>query len=247
MNAVEVVILLIAIGVVIVCAIAAQKPRHAVALPGGGLRWGPFELYEEKDRIRWLDGGALSQTSGMIDEARKTIYVETRFMGIPVSRMSRGLGEFYRVAVTTDQHARDDSSGSTYGRHHDDVGLLIDAVTALGGGRPTSDTQYVRGYTYTLSIVDRHANEYPLFSLSERPQEDVAEKLIGRLRERLELALNVPDRIGLGSPLVRPPKPNDDSAPKPVGPRMMCPNCHQGFPLYLTTCPKCHVALFKDT
>jgi hypothetical protein len=26
----------------------------------------------------------------------------------------------------------------------------------------------------------------------------------------------------------------------------MCPNCHQGFPLYVKACPKCHVALFKD-
>jgi hypothetical protein len=219
--------MVVAVLVIILLAILNARPRTLVAVPGNGISWGSFTLHEERNGLRWNDGWR----SGSIDERARTIR-------LPGSWSERPLGEFYRVAVTTRELGGDD-----YDRTRSDAGVLIDLVAGVAG-QPVRRPAHGRVYRYTFAVVDRHAREHVLFELEERPQEDGAQQVIGRIRERVERALGVPDRLGIGLPLHHPPKA--DESPAASGPRMRCPNCHASHPLYLTTCPKCHVALFKD-
>jgi hypothetical protein len=231
------VMILVVLGAVAVAAVVvSQKPRNAVFLPDGGVRWGSFEHHERDDGFRWKDGSR----GGFVDEKGKRLHVEGGFFGW--GRVDRPLGDFYRVAVTT----REESNHHDHYRRRNDLDFVVDLVTGPSSS-PLSTSSWggPRRYWYTLAVVDRHANEFALFTLEERPNEDTAQKPIGRVRARLEIALGVPDRMGIGSPLKHAPKAAADVSSVHTG-RMMCPNCHQGQPLSVKTCPKCHVALFKD-
>ncbi len=227
--------------------VLAQWSAHPRALRDA-VSGGYLEVEEGKDFVRWREWGFFFTRQGRIDEAGKRIHLTwSLFLGaIPVRRVDRSLLEFYRVAVSTGVSATPEHRG--YHHHHGfrEIDLAFDLVDTMSGtGGPTVGGNPIT-YTYSVALVDRHAYDLTLFSLSEFAYQQAAEDLVGRVRERLERAVGVPDRIGLGSPLLHAPKPDAEAMPS-LGPHMMCPNCHKSYPLYLTTCPTCRVALFKDS
>jgi len=207
---------------------------------------GYLDVEEGKHSLRWREWGILFTRQGSIDEAEKRVRLEWHLLLglVPIRRIDRSILEFYRVAVV--RGVTTTGSHSPY-RRHDGLGLALDLLST-----PSNYSLVDRGsaitYTYSVAIVDRHAYDLTLFSLSEFAFQDAADQLVGRVRERLERVLGVPDRLAVGSPLIRPPKlENDEPASPPHGPRMTCPNCHRSFALASKTCPSCHVALFDDT
>jgi hypothetical protein len=225
--------------------VIAQWSAHPRALRDA-ISGGYLEVEEGSDFVRWREWGIFFTRQGRIDEAAKRIHLSwSLFLGaIPIRHVDRSLLEFYRVAVSTGM-----SATPQHRRHHHhgfrEIDLAFDVVDSMSGTSPTGGGNPI-SYTYSVALVDRHAHDLTLFSLSEFAYQKAAEDLVGRFRERLERAVGVPDRIGLGSPLLHAPRPDAEAKPH-LGPHMMCPNCHKNYPLYLTTCPTCHVALFKDS
>lgn len=219
-----------------------------------------FELDEKPGRISWTDFGPHWAREVTIDERTVKIVARSCFGLVPVWTSERPVSDFYRVALTmssgrSGRGRRGWRRGWGTGNTGLDLAVGI-ADTLLEGSRQDPDyssdpDDSSFGTTYTLALVDRHANEHTILSLSDGPFSDDAEQIVGRVRAHLGERFGI-DRTMLGSPLKKavtvggPSGPGEDAPAGPHKPEMACPNCHRRFPLYVKSCPGCKVALFAD-
>jgi hypothetical protein len=134
------------------------------------------ELKEEPRWMAWVDWSPLWTRSVAIDETRLRLKRSTLFGLVPVSVVDRPLSDFYRIALNVHSDGGQRHHHHHYGRYGTESDLLDLAADLTIGDPNLSGRSWWQ--TYRLALVDRHADEVTVLTVTDGISSDAGEQIV---------------------------------------------------------------------